>query len=373
MTRQLVGPAALARAALVARRYYLDERSKVEIAGELGLSRFKIARLLDMARDSGLVRIEIGHPGLIDVDLAAQIMDRFGLKHAVVVDTQDDHAESMRRHLGQVAAELLAEVIGPEDVLGVAWSRAVGAMARALPRLSSVPVVQLTGAISMPDDDHSSIDVVRDVARAAGGPAYVFYAPFTVPDAATAHALRQQHDIARAFGQLSRVTKAVVGLGLWAPGQSTLYDTAPDHDRRTLTRLGVCAEVSGVFLAADGEPVQTDLTRANDRYQRRADARDPGSHHHRLRDGQDPGRARRTPQRPDHRIGDAHDVRPCTTRTSVSHQRPPRDSDAHRPARPRGAAARRNRQPRQGRPYRQHGPSPTTRHQSGHPRPAPPS
>jgi len=46
MARQLVGPAALARAALVARRYYLDERSKVEIAGELGLSRFKIARLL---------------------------------------------------------------------------------------------------------------------------------------------------------------------------------------------------------------------------------------------------------------------------------------------------------------------------------------
>ena len=130
MARQLVGPAALARAALVARRYYLDERSKVEIAGELGLSRFKVARLLDIARDSGLVRIEIGHPGLIDVDLAAQIMDRFGLEHAVVVDTQDDHAESMRRHLGQVAAELLAEVIGPEDVLGVAWSRAVGAMAK---------------------------------------------------------------------------------------------------------------------------------------------------------------------------------------------------------------------------------------------------
>jgi DNA-binding transcriptional regulator LsrR (DeoR family) len=257
--RQSTGPAALALAALVARRFYLDQRSKVEIAEELGQSRFKVARLLDMARDSGLVRIEIGQPGLIDVDLAAQLLDRFGLAHAVVVDTEDEHAESLRRHLGQVAAELLAEVIGPDDVLGVAWSRSVGAMAKALPRVSSVPVVQLTGAIAMPGDDHSSIDIVRDVARAVDGPAYVFYAPFTVPDASTAEALRQQDDVARAFGRLSSVTKAVVGLGLWEPGQSTLYDTANEADRALLDGLGVYAELSGVFLSSAGEPVRTDL------------------------------------------------------------------------------------------------------------------
>src|SRR3954454_1156061 len=93
VTRQLAGPAGLALAALVARRYYLDERFKVEIAGELGLSRFKIARLLETAGDTGLVRIEIGHPGLVDVDLAAQIMDRFGLRHAVVVDTPEDRLD----------------------------------------------------------------------------------------------------------------------------------------------------------------------------------------------------------------------------------------------------------------------------------------
>ena len=53
--------------ASVARRYYLDGRSKIEIAEEFSLSRFKVARLLDDARSSGLVRIEIGHPGVVDV------------------------------------------------------------------------------------------------------------------------------------------------------------------------------------------------------------------------------------------------------------------------------------------------------------------
>jgi DNA-binding transcriptional regulator LsrR (DeoR family) len=132
-------------------------------------------------------------------------------------------------------------------------------MSRALPRLPAVPVVQLTGALAIPDGDHSSIDVVRDAARAAGGPSFVFYAPFTVPDAATAAALRGQPDVARAFAQLPRVTKAVAGVGLWAPDQSTLFDTASEADREELRRLGVCAEVSGVFLSAEGQPLRTPL------------------------------------------------------------------------------------------------------------------
>jgi len=42
-----VGPAELVRLAAVARRFYVDGRSKLELAEEFGVSRFKIARLLD--------------------------------------------------------------------------------------------------------------------------------------------------------------------------------------------------------------------------------------------------------------------------------------------------------------------------------------
>src|SRR3954447_21691412 len=259
MAGPLIRPASLVLTASIARRFFLDGRSKLEIAEEFGISRFKVARLIDDARSSGLVRIEIGHTGLIDVDLSARVQAAFGLEHAVVVDTTEDSADAVRKHLGQLAAELVAELTEADDVLGVAWSRSVGAMARALARLPAVPVVQLTGAVSVPDGDDNSIDVVRDVARAAGGPAYVFYAPFTLPDAGTARALRQQREVAPALAQPPRVTTAVMGVGLWAPGQSTLYDTAREHDRRELRRLGVCAEVSGVFLTEDGTAVRTEL------------------------------------------------------------------------------------------------------------------
>jgi DNA-binding transcriptional regulator LsrR (DeoR family) len=253
------GPAQLVLAASVARRYYLDGQSKVEIAEGLGLSRFKVARLLEVARESGLVHIEIRHPGHIDVELSAQLQDRFGLQHSIVVDTPSDDSASLRRQLGRAAAQLLGEIVTPDDVLGLAWARTVREMTRALPQLPGTPVVQLSGALTLPDGPDTSVDVVRDVASASGGTAYTFYAPLTVPDAATARALRQQPEVARAFGQLPSVTKAVAGVGLWKPGQSTLYDVSPEDDRQAALDLGVCADISGVFLSADGAPVSPPL------------------------------------------------------------------------------------------------------------------
>jgi DNA-binding transcriptional regulator LsrR (DeoR family) len=260
-----VGPAHRVLTARVARRFHLDGRSKTEIAGELGLSRFKVARLLDEARATGVVQIEIRHHGVVDVDLSSRLRDAYGLRHAVAVDGVDgSDPVAARTLLGTVTAQLLTEVVGPADVVGLAWARSVCAMVAAAPRLPAVPVVQLTGTLAPADSAaggpaDTSVDMVRDLARAAHGTGHVFYAPFTVPDAATARALRRQPDVAAAFDRIPDVTVAVAGLGAWQPGGSTLHDAVDERDRAALRELGVCADISGVFVGADGTPIRTDL------------------------------------------------------------------------------------------------------------------
>lgn len=249
------GPAQLVLTASVARRYYLDGKSKIEIADELQLSRFKVARLLDAARSSGLVKIEIGYPGAIDVDLSSRLQDAFGLTHSIVIHATDEAPDALRRQLGSAAADLISEIVGPDDVLGLSWARAVAAMHASLQRLAACTVVQLTGALPRPDIDASSIELVRDVARIGGGAAYMFYAPMLVPEEATATALRQQPEVARAIERFGSVTTAVVGIGAWRPQLSTVYDTIDPVEARELRDSGVCAEVSGALLAADGTPL----------------------------------------------------------------------------------------------------------------------
>ena len=268
LARPAGGPAAVFLAATVARRYYFEGASKSEIATELGLSRFKVARMLDRARATGLVRIELHYEGEIDLDLSVALGARYGLRRCLVIDSDPDPDAAssadrdalLRADLGRAAGGLLTEIVEPDDVLGLAWSRTTMAMRSGLSGLAPCAVVQLTGAISREDVDESSIELVRDVARIAGGPAFCFYAPMIVPDSGTARALREQPEVACAMARFSDLTKAVVAIGAWAPGQSTVADAVSEQERRRDEQLGVRAELGGIQLDADGQVVNTELS-----------------------------------------------------------------------------------------------------------------
>jgi DNA-binding transcriptional regulator LsrR (DeoR family) len=240
----------------VARRYYLENWSKSQIADRYGISRFRVARLLTLSRTTGLVTITIEDSGPIDTELSDQIRERFGLKHAIVVDTSATDPAELRAALGQAAADLLSEITDGHDVIGVAWSRAISAVASRLRELPSCPIVQLTGSLTGGDDyGDVAVDVVRLIARQGGGPAYCYFVPMIVPSADTARDLRRQADVARATTMLPKVTRALVSIGGWAPGKSTVFDSLSTSERRGLYRAGVRAEISGIMLDRDGNPI----------------------------------------------------------------------------------------------------------------------
>src|SRR3978361_2245342 len=103
-------PTELVRAAAVARSYYLDGRSKSEIAEEFGISRFKVARILDQAKEAGLVRIEIRPPAGIDPPLCEQGRDGVGPRRVIVVGADGLNEVELRSSLAHTATALLSEI-----------------------------------------------------------------------------------------------------------------------------------------------------------------------------------------------------------------------------------------------------------------------
>jgi DNA-binding transcriptional regulator LsrR (DeoR family) len=255
-----VGPAELVRLAAVARRFYVDGRSKLEIAEEFGVSRFKIARLLDQALARGIVRIEVSVPAQIDTELSERVRTAYHLRHAIVVDTPEHPETDLRANLARVAADLLAETVVEGDILGLGYGRTITVMTEALTRIARCTVVQLSGALLGVNVQENTIELVRRVATVSGGPAFPIYTPQVLPDFATAEALRRQPQVAEAQRRWNQLTKAVVAIGSWDPPHSQLYVALSERERARLRAEGACAELCANLLDADGQPVATEFT-----------------------------------------------------------------------------------------------------------------
>ncbi|MGV9884585.1 sugar-binding transcriptional regulator [Streptomyces sp. NPDC003006] len=258
-----MGPAELVQAAAMARRFYLEGKSKIQIAEEFGVSRFKVARVLETALERDLVRIEIRVPAELDAERSDALRARYGLRHAVVVEspapTDEIEDSPDPENLGEVAADLLGELVTEGDVLGLAWGRSTIHMAAALDQLPPCTVVQLTGVYDAGTAERGSVEAVRRAAQVSGGEAHPIYAPMLLPDPATAAALRNQTGIARAFDYFDKVTVAAVSIGSWEPGISTVHDMLSDEERAHYASLGVAAEMSAHLFDAEGRRVGRDL------------------------------------------------------------------------------------------------------------------
>lgn len=246
-------------AALVAQRYYLEDRQKSEIAAEMGISRFKVARLLEEAKASGIVRIYIDMPHEIDMPLASEIEKAFGVTRVIVARSVPGSVESTADLRGRVAADYLKSVIGPHDTLGISWGDSVSRVVDAVEKLPPIDIVQVVGGLRSSELDISGTELVRRLSRISGGRAYPLLAPLIVESPETAVALRKDAALIDSTSQFENLSVAVIGIGSWAPAQSSMASELSDTDRAEVLNRGAVADVCGILIDASGEPVETSI------------------------------------------------------------------------------------------------------------------
>lgn len=200
----------------VARLFFDRQLSKVEIGRRLGISRFRVARLLAEARQRGLVRIEYRDVVERDRDLAVELERRFGLDLCVVAAG----AEDPRQVTARLAADLVAELIGPDETVGIAWGSTLAALIDHLPsrRQPNLTVVPLAGGSGRLDPDRAPAELARRFAERLGGESIELYAPAFLASTELRDALAAEPDVTAVLDTYQRVTTAVVGIGAWSTG-----------------------------------------------------------------------------------------------------------------------------------------------------------
>jgi len=252
-------------ASQVARLFHDREMTRVQIASRLGISRFRVARLLDLARQEGLVRIELRDVPTRDRELARAIEEDWGLDLCVVAaGVPSDEPIPV---IARLAASVASELIGPAETVGIAWGSTVAATVSEIPVRAApdVRVVQLAGSSSRVAHPHAPGEVARVLADRLGGTCHPLYAPALVASPALRDALLGEPEIRATTSLYDEVTLAIVGIGAFGVGDdgSALMRSGllAADDVRRLAREGAVGDLLVHPFDATGRFIPDELAR----------------------------------------------------------------------------------------------------------------
>ncbi len=239
--------------ARIARRFYLEDMSKTELAAAFRMSRFRVARLLEQARAEGIVRIEIEETGLVEEELSSRLAAHLRLDDCIVVpagETEEDN----RHRLARAAAMYITSQTRPGDVVGFSWGRTLVALGEYLGNLPPCTVLQLTGTVGN-DFTQSPLEVIRRIADRARVTTVSIFCPLFAGSATMAALLREDPAIHRAAALYPKLALAVLSVGSWDPPITQLAGFFGPEDHRELADLRAKAEMAGIFVRDDGSLV----------------------------------------------------------------------------------------------------------------------
>ncbi len=245
----------------VSKMYYEEGLSQEDIILRLNLSRSKISRLLQQARDEGIVQITVNTPKHLFSKLETRLEKLFGLYEAIVVETHaGESQENIIRELGIAAAGYLERSVETTTTIGISWGSTLHGMVAALHsnRLPKTKVIQIIGGLGQPEAEVHATDLCHRLARSLGSQLTLLPAPGIVSTEQARDVLLADLFIQRAMSMFDHLDIAFVGIGTPAP-ESLLSSILSSTELEALLQNGAVGDIALRFFDIQGQPVQSEI------------------------------------------------------------------------------------------------------------------
>lgn len=247
-----------------ARLYYEHDFSQQEIAQKLGVSRPGVSRLLNKAREVGIVRIEITDPLDSGIKIERDLKNKYDLKKIAVIP-EDDRMTIIKKRLGQAAVKMLNDLITDNFVLGVSWGTTMQEVARHMSakKTKNFNVVQLNGGVSKAAYDTHASEIAQMIGEKLEATPYLLPLPAIVDSPEVKRVITSDKNIARTLELGKKATVAIFTIGLFNENSVLVKaDYFEDKEIKSLLRKGAIGDICSRIIDHRGRICSSSL---NDR------------------------------------------------------------------------------------------------------------
>lgn len=247
----------------IARLYYEHNYTQQMIAEKTGLSRPYISKLLDEARESGIVEIRINDPNGTESKLERDLKQRFGLKKAIATPLAGSPEESIMGKLSVALSRYLNLIVSDGDIIGVSWGTTLYTCSmklKVIEQVSNIQVVQMCGAVSMADRDIYASEIPKKFAEAFSGTPYLLPLPAVVDNIEAKNAIVKDKSISSILRMAQKANVAICSVGVFGHDRTLCRAGYVSHRQvDELLAKGAVGDMCSRIITADGRVCDPEL------------------------------------------------------------------------------------------------------------------
>lgn len=261
----LTKPELMTRAAWL---YYEAGLNQEQTSLRLGLTRARVNRLLQLARETGIVTISVNERDLGLLKVEEALRAKYGLETCIATvplgkATLETDSDAALRLVGAAAARLLQQRLAADSnaIVGIGWGRTLAAVARAFrgPPAPDARFISLMGSLTA-KSAVNPFDVVQTFAQVSEGEGYFLPVPFIADSSRDRDLLLSQNAVQAPLALAHQARVAFISVGELTE-HSLLYQKGMINrsELADLRAAGAVGDTNGIFFDANGTPVDHDM------------------------------------------------------------------------------------------------------------------
>jgi deoxyribonucleoside regulator len=216
----------------VAKMYYEQNLTQNEISDKLGVSRPLVSKMLNEAKELGIVTIKVLSAPEGSNTTLNRIRNLYNLRGGIIVpDTASEYATNQL--VASNILEFLLNFSPTMSKIGIGWGYIIGMFIKVIetaeiPQKFSATIFPLIGNSSVPTRDYHSNEIVRIISEKTGSSPVYLYAPAFLESEQEKLLFEESESFKKVENAWDEMDTAVINLGN--------YPSVPDY--ATATRFG---------------------------------------------------------------------------------------------------------------------------------------
>ena len=233
--------------------YYLENMTQQRIAEILGISRIRVIKLLEKARQTGVIQFKVRKDSASRMALEKKLCEKYDLKDSFVVPTNPEE-EGVNETIAKAAAMYIGDRIDEDTFINIGYGDTPSRVLNNLAMMSEKPItcISLTGGVNyyLPNT-HSQTFNAR---------LFLMPAPLIASSSALAHAMRQEASVTEISRMVLLSGITVVGIGGMSE-DATIFKSGilSKNDLLYLKMQGGVGDILSHFLDENGNLLNHDV------------------------------------------------------------------------------------------------------------------